>query len=500
MIEFEDHVKAHQAAPILGKTLTDFLTAPPQETSLPTKRLDMHQAMASIQANNHWHDLTLRLVGRLVRDGLTDEDILAKAGEFQCKGYSLEQTVDELRVMIDGARRKGFDQIKSQPAVMDISQSPNSTEPLLKRLSDIRLQPIEFLVDGLIPANSLTSIFGSPGSGKSFIGIDVAMSVSTNSEFHGRPTKSGKTIYVAGEGYNGLVQRGYAWLVANGVAIEDADIFISRTSVDLPEADARDILFDEINKVLEPDDQLALLVVDTVSRNFGPLDENQTADMRRFVAAVDEIKDKFGCTVLLIHHSGHYDKSRARGSIALKAALDAEFLVEKRDSSLFIKPTKMKDVEELKTLKLKLQPIELVNGEEIVKSAVLELVNEDFVSVQLTEKDQKNLANFITCHRSLYPDHPDDEDRSLHRDEWQPYFIGKCPTEFIDARKKAFQRARAALVRKGELVQSNNVYTWTVSGQTSDMSDEHHETDRTDEDTRPRACPLSGHDVDENSD
>ena len=61
----------------------------------------------------------------------------------------------------------------------------------------------------------------------------------------------------------------------------------------------------------------------------------------------------------------------------------------------------MKDVEEPKTLKLKLEPIELVNGEESVKSAVLELVNEDFVSVQLTEKDQKNLANFITCHRSL---------------------------------------------------------------------------------------------------
>ena len=106
MIEFEDHVKAHQAAPILGKLLTDFLTAPPQETSPPTKRLDMPKAMASIQANDQWHDNSLRLVGRLVRDGLTDEDILAKAGEFQCDGYSVEQTVDELRVMIDGARRK----------------------------------------------------------------------------------------------------------------------------------------------------------------------------------------------------------------------------------------------------------------------------------------------------------------------------------------------------------------------------------------------------------
>lgn len=264
------------------------------------------------------------------------------------------------------------------------------------------------------------------------------MSISTNSEFHGKAVKSGKTIYIAGEGYNGLVQRGYAWLVANSVEIEDADVFISRTSIDLPDADARDILFNEINKVLEPGDKLGLLVVGTVSRNFGPLDENQTADMRRFVAAVDEIKDKFGCTVLLIHHSGHYDKSRARGSIALKAALDAEFLIEKRDSSIFIKPTKMKDAEEPQTMKLKLQPVELVNDEESVKSAVLELVDEEFLSVRLTEKDQKNLANFIKCHRQLYPDHPDDENRSLHRDEWQPYFIGKCPTELIDARKKPF--------------------------------------------------------------
>ena len=90
MIEFEDHVKAHQAAPILGKTLTDFLTAPSQETSLPTKRLDMPKAMAHIQANDRWHDNTLRSVGRLVHDGLTDEKILARAEEFQCVGYSLK--------------------------------------------------------------------------------------------------------------------------------------------------------------------------------------------------------------------------------------------------------------------------------------------------------------------------------------------------------------------------------------------------------------------------
>ena len=52
--------------------------------------------------------------------------------------------------------------------------------------------------------------------------------------------------------------------------------------------------------------------------------ENSTQDMSRFVAACDAVRRRYGCTMLIIHHSGHGDKGRARGAIALKAALDAE--------------------------------------------------------------------------------------------------------------------------------------------------------------------------------
>ena len=210
MIEFEDPVRAHQAAPVLGKLLADFLTAPPQQTSLPPKRLDMPKAMASIQADDQWHDNSLRLVGRLVHDGLTDEDILAKAGEFQCKGYSLEKTVEELRVMIDGARRKGFDQ-KRPPAIVTVnSEITQRKKPLLRRLSDISLGPIQFLVDDLLPEGSLSMLFGDPGCGKSFIAIDIAMCVATGTSFHGKPVTKGAVIYIVGEGYRGLTQRAWA--------------------------------------------------------------------------------------------------------------------------------------------------------------------------------------------------------------------------------------------------------------------------------------------------
>ena len=356
-MEFENHVKAHQATPIFGKTLNDFLTAPPQKPSLPTKRLDMSKAMASIQANDHWHDNTLRLVARLVHDGLTDEEILAKAGEFQCEGYSLEQTVDELRVMIDGARRKDFDQKRAPATVTVDSEIAKRKNPLLRRLSDISLGPIQFLVDDLLPEGSLSMLFGDPGCGKSFLAIEIAMCVATGTSFHGKSVTEGAVIYIAGEGYRGLTQRAWAWATYKEIPVEAAEIYISSTSVDIPDDDAREKLLSEVHSLLGEDGKPALIVLDNVARNFGGNDENSTKDMGAFITAVDAINADFDCATLLVHHTGHADKTRARGAIALKGALDTEYRLSKNDAFLTLECTKAKDFEEPKGMKFMLQPV-----------------------------------------------------------------------------------------------------------------------------------------------
>ena len=51
----------------------------------------------------------LRLVGRLVADGLSKEEILDRAAEFTLAGYTEQQTRSELAPMIDGALTKEFD-------------------------------------------------------------------------------------------------------------------------------------------------------------------------------------------------------------------------------------------------------------------------------------------------------------------------------------------------------------------------------------------------------
>ena len=42
----------------------------------------------------------------------------------------------------------------------------------------------------------------------------------------------------------------------------------------------------------------------------------------------DKLKHDYQCAVMLVHHTGHNNQDRARGSTAFKGALDTEILVK----------------------------------------------------------------------------------------------------------------------------------------------------------------------------
>ena len=79
---------------------------------------------------------------------------------------------------------------------------------------------------------------------------------------------------------------------------------------------------------------MKLVVIDTLSRHFGGKDENQTSEMSQFVSALDNMRQEFGVTVLLVHHTGKDANKGPRGSNALRAALDNEILVTRKDQGL----------------------------------------------------------------------------------------------------------------------------------------------------------------------
>ncbi|WP_019594110.1 helicase RepA family protein [Thioalkalivibrio sp. ALM2T] len=214
----------------------------------------------------------------------------------------------------------------------------------LVHIGDLEFRAPRFLIRDYLEAESLASLFGDPGCGKSFLAVDVACCVAAGVEFHGNPTSQGSVIYIAGEGFNGLKRRFVAWEKQHGHSLQEAPLYISSAPAALSEPKSALAVCEAVDAVPAP--APSLVVIDTVARNFGPGDENSTQDMGRFIQAADMIRTRYHCTVLLVHHTGHADKTRARGAMALKGALDAEYRMEQDETGRArVEPSKMKDAD-----------------------------------------------------------------------------------------------------------------------------------------------------------
>lgn len=246
----------------------------------------------------------------------------------------------------------------------------------LIKYSDIEIKPADWLTQGCMETDSLNLLFSDPGGCKSFFAIDLSCCVATDKDFHGMSCKQGPVVFIAGEGQNGLKRRFMAWGIRHDIDLDQAPIFLSMMPASLCETDQVGFVITAIQAVADEYGAPVLVVLDTVARNFGPGDENSTQDMSGFIASIDKIREKFKSCILLVHHTGHTDKSRARGAMALKGALDTEYRLEKDETGVVrMTCTKMKDHEPLAPMAFRLNTVELPlqddQGEQVT-SAILD--------------------------------------------------------------------------------------------------------------------------------
>jgi hypothetical protein len=222
------------------------------------------------------------------------------------------------------------------------------------------LKPIDWLVEDYIEKDSLSLVFSPPSSGKSFILVDIACCVATGTPWHGRSVQQGPVFYIAGEGHNGMARRFAAWQKHHGVSLKGAGIYKSQRAISIYSEDSARELYETVKEMSEVHGVLpAIVIIDTLARNFGEGDENSTEDMGKFISHIDTyIRGPFGCNVMTAHHSGH-GMDRARGSSSLKAALDSEYQVVKDGPVLQFIPTKMKDAELPPELTFRLTMVDL---------------------------------------------------------------------------------------------------------------------------------------------
>lgn len=247
----------------------------------------------------------------------------------------------------------------------------------LIRADNLRFTEINYLVDRLIEAESLAMLFGDPGCGKSFVALDLAACIATGRPFHGREVRQGAVVYICGEGKNGIKRRLMAWEKHNGVSLSEHPLFVSSVAAQFLSPESVNDVLESIDAAAEAaGDAVALIIVDTLNRNMGAGDENSAKDMTGFVSAVDGVKGRYGAAAMVVHHTGHANKERARGSMSLLGALDAEYRVEKvGKATITLTNTKMKDAAQPDPIAFELVQVEVARsgrGEPITSGALTE--------------------------------------------------------------------------------------------------------------------------------
>lgn len=180
----------------------------------------------------------------------------------------------------------------------------------------------EPIVPGLLYRDSLSRIFGAPGCGKSFLALDLAFSVALGKDWAGETVQQAPVAYVMAEGQRVNKLRAEAWQERHDVTDDELEerFYAVPDALALTEASVGPFV-----KWVK-DTGIGLVVLDTKNAmQVG--EENSATDAAIMRRALDAIRKATDACVVLIDHTGKHDGEEARGSSAVKAAMDTEIKV-----------------------------------------------------------------------------------------------------------------------------------------------------------------------------
>lgn len=351
--------------------------------------------------------------------------------------------------------------------VISSQSTPVLTTPTFKTLSlrDLlnRKYITNWLVKGIIEQGNLGLFFGDSASGKTFYIMDMCFCIAAGIDFKGKATKQGNVLYICGEGFSGLQKRFMALYQHYGVMPENLHLSEQPAAfMDISSAAAVMQKIEEIGNV-------SLIVIDTFHRNMGGGSEDSAEDIGTFLKNVDGFLKPTGAAVAIIHHSGHGEKGRSRGSSSIKAAMDVEYQITKDQltNRVTVTNTKMKDWQAPPPACFNMNVVDLLDDDnqllsdedgEPLTSVILEPAEPTTSKSKALSGRQQDvlmeLHKAIEQHgipptddiKKLFPDSPQKiPDKVVHSDKWRELAYKVIEADTQDAKKKAFQRCTSAL-------------------------------------------------------
>lgn len=210
-------------------------------------------------------------------------------------------------------------------------------QPLsLDALANLEVPDTEYVIDGILPAGSLTLLSAREKAGKGLFTVDAVASVAFEQTFLDRATRGGTAIYVAAEESISLVKERILARVGDR---RDGPLLVlplngwteARLRLDDPAAMQ---MF--ANMIYEHEPSIAVL--DTL-RELHDRAENDSDEMGPLIRPLRQIAHKTGTAIVLNHHQNK--QNGYRGSTAILAACDQEWALQRTDGDDTTIPTGM---------------------------------------------------------------------------------------------------------------------------------------------------------------
>ncbi len=336
-------------------------------------------------------------------------------------------------------------------------------------------------VQGMFGRGQMSVVYGESNCGKTFFMADIAFHVSLGRQWRDRRVDRGGVIYVALEGSFGLANRIFAFKKENMLLQDNMPLAVVPSAVDFldPKGNIGEFI-EVIEEIKEQVGDVKLIVIDTLARAMGGGDENSGQDMGMLVRHADVIRAHTGAHICFVHHSGKDAAKGARGHSSLRAAVDTEIEISRKEGDDFslIKSVKQRDMEMADDMYFGLKKVELGpdNYGEMVTSCVVIEKEEPEEKVKLVKLNP--IQTFIMealneamirggADRTIYKGQPPircvsyDEMRTVMEERGFKELMATEKKTSAEQIKSATQTARLAL-KKLKKANFNHQYIWPI--------------------------------------
>jgi hypothetical protein len=283
-------------------------------------------------------------------------------------------------------------------AQANLQADPNALFPYLDVDQIMAMPDPVWLIDEIINEQSLGFIFGPPGSLKTFMALDVVLSIAAKlAEWWGRKiNQHGAVIYLCREGTRSLKFRIKAWELHRQAPVSGIPFYLIEKTINFMNGGDVGILLATIETIVaKAGAPVAAVVVDTVSRVLPGARENLQEDMSLFVGACEAVQQRFGCVVIGVHHTNY--AGGIRGSTVIPGAGDFLIKTQREPGAMSgsIVLQKVKDGEDGKELPF--QVIKVPLGDIACRSSLVV----DNVSEQPLQKESDEWPDRDTLRKIL---------------------------------------------------------------------------------------------------